>query len=93
MTKNGRPQSIIVKFARYNVRQSVYEKKAKLKGTNIYVHEDLTIYRQKLLNKVRKSPHVERTWTNDGRIKALLKSNEKVTILSEKDLEKIIEMW
>ena len=88
-TANGRPHSIIVKFASYNARQAVFSKRTKLKGTNVYVHEDLTAYRQQLLRKVRQSPDVAKTWTNDGRIKALLKNNEKVSIQSEKDLDKL----
>lgn len=92
-TANGRPHSIIIKFASYNARQAVFSNRTKLKGTNVYVHEDLTAYRQQLLRKVRQSPDVARTWTNDGRIKALLKNNEKVSIRSEKDLEKLNVMY
>ena len=55
----------------------------------IYVHENLAKRRQELVNKTRQSSAVLRVWTNDGRIKALLKSNKKVKINSEKDIEKL----
>ena len=42
---------IIVKFSRYNIRREVYAARFKLRGTNIYVHEDLTRERSDLLFK------------------------------------------
>ena len=80
---------IIVKFSRYNVRREVYAARSLLKGTRIYVHEDLTRERSDLLFKARELQNVARTWTYDGRIFALTKDNRKVKITKESDLERI----
>ncbi|XP_072173215.1 uncharacterized protein [Diadema setosum] len=65
------------------MRQEIYDSRSKLKGTNIYVHEDLTKSRQELLNKTRRSAQVLKVWTNDGRITAFLKSKKKETFFKE----------
>ena len=88
-TDDNKPRPIIMKFTRHNVRQEIYANRSKLKGTKIYIHEDLTRRRQDLINKARQSQEVLKIWTNDGRIKALLKSNKKVNIKNEKDIERL----
>ena len=86
---HAQPKSIIVKFSRYNARDSVYRARTKLRRTNIYIHEDLTAKRSRLLYKSRNHTNVEKTWTSDGRIIALTKDNRKVSILRESDIEKL----
>ena len=39
-----KPDPIITKFARYNVRRDVYSNKRKLKGKNFLITETLTLY-------------------------------------------------
>ena len=68
--KGENPNPIIVRFVSYNVRRRVYEAKTKLKGSNIFVQEDLTARRRELLNKARKLSTVKRVCTSDGRITA-----------------------
>ncbi|XP_072164187.1 uncharacterized protein [Diadema setosum] len=80
---------IIVKFTRYNKRRDVYAARSKLKGTNIYIHEDLTRERSDLLYKTRELENVLRTWTYDGRIFALTKDNKKVKVTRAADLDRI----
>ena len=88
---NGRypPKVIIVKFTRYNQRDKVYRARVKLRRTNIYVHEDLTAIRSRLLYKARIHDNVKKTWTLHGRITALVEDGRKISIRSEKDIEKL----
>lgn len=87
---DGKPRVIIMKFARYNVRQLIYSNRAKLKGTKIFIHEDLTSHRQSLVNVANRSPQVLKVYTTDGRVKALKKSTNKwVNITSVNQIDKL----
>lgn len=62
----GRP--IIVRFASYRTRATVFSNKKKLKGSGITVREDLTKVRIDLLQKVQKAFGTRQVWTVDGKI-------------------------
>ena len=83
------PRPLIVKFARYNVRQKVYAARMKLKNTRIYIREDLTRSRQELIRETLKCESISKAWTNDGRIRALTKENKIVNIRHCGDLQKL----
>ena len=83
------PKPIIIKFARYNVRQQVYAARHNLKGTKVYIHEDLTRERSKLVYQARNHDMVKKIWTNDGRISVLTKNDKKVKIRTINDLNKL----
>ena len=76
----NRPRAVIVKFVRYNMRMLVYQAKSKLRGSKIYIKEDLTSSRQEIVgacvNKI-KEKRVKRVWTQDGRV-LVLSTNDKV---------------
>lgn len=80
---------IIVKFARYNVRSAVYKARSKLKGSNVYIHEDLTRMRSELVYEARKHEQIKRVWTNDGRVTALTKDDTKVKLRKISDLDRL----
>ena len=84
---------IIVKFAAYRSRAKFYGARSKLKKTGIFIHENLTTERQKLLKKVKyKYPGpTNRTWTQDGRIKVKTDTNRLVVITTNKDWEEHIK--
>ncbi|XP_041462187.1 uncharacterized protein LOC121413437 [Lytechinus variegatus] len=89
--RNGHPihRPIIAKFTTYGPRSRIYEARSKLKSTSIYIHENLTSERQKLLRKVKeKYPTPNKIWTQDGKIKVKTTSNNKIVISSESDWEK-----
>lgn len=65
-TKKSRP--IIVRFCSYRIRADVYNKKKALKGTNTYVHEDLSKLRRGLLGKAVAKYGIKKVWTADGRL-------------------------
>ena len=87
------PKPIIVKFSSYNIRQSVFHAKSLFKGSPIYVQEDLTTERRKLLKAALEKTSVKRVWTRDGRITALVKvhgsQDRRVAIRNANDIERL----
>ena len=74
--KEGKPRPIIIKFARYDVRSTVYKNKKKLKGKSFLITESLTAARVGLLKEAQGKYGVRNVWTTDGRI--LYKENNRV---------------
>ncbi|KAL8605228.1 hypothetical protein ACOMHN_031169 [Nucella lapillus] len=74
--KGTRP--ILVKFMSRRKRRLVMEKKKNLKGKTgyerVFVNDDLTPLRARLLGFVKRLDQVERAWTVDGRIFCVRKS-------------------
>ena len=78
----GKPRdgsrAIIVKFISRKTRQDVVSKKKNLKGkaafSKVYVNDDLTVLRQRLLGYVKSLECVESAWTSGGRILAMKKT-------------------
>ena len=88
----NRPRDIIVKFASYRIRRKVYAARTNTKtsGYNgVYINEDLTKPRNKLLLKARKMAKANRlksAWSSDGNILVRDLRDMKHRILSECDL-------
>ena len=66
--RDGKPRPIIARFWDANIRNSVYTKKKNLKGKNIYITENLTKRRLKLLNEAYEKFGKNNVWTREGRI-------------------------
>ena len=83
---NTLPRPVIAKFATYGPRSRVYAARSKLKSTRIFIHENLTSHKQKLLKKVRTTypPPNNKVWTQDGKIK-IKTTNRLFTITTEND--------
>ena len=77
------PRGIIVRFVSRRKRTEVMKGKKNLKGKpdflNIYINDDLTVLRAKLLGYVKSLPDIDRVWTIEGKIFALKKSPPGVT--------------
>ena len=91
----GKPNSrgniqIICKLKNWKTKNTVYQSKKKLKNSSIFITEDLTRYRQQIvqeLSKAKKAKKVHSFWTNDGRIFAKLSERgSKFMIRSLEDL-------
>lgn len=61
-------QQIIVKFISYRYRSLVLKNRKNLKGSGIYIAEDLTTNRIKLYKEAQTKYGKEHVWTNDGAI-------------------------
>ena len=65
---DGKAHSIIIKFARYNLRRDVYTSKRKLKGKNFLITESLTAAHVKLLKQTQTKYSVLNVGTFNGGI-------------------------
>ena len=65
---SNRPRAIIIKFARYNVRSSVFRAKKQLKNTQIMLTESLTSTRMRVLQLAKAKFGVRNVWTSDGEL-------------------------
>ena len=65
---SSKPRLLIIKFARYNIREKVFKIKKTLKDRNISITESLTRYRMSVLNEAREKYGFKNAWTYDGRI-------------------------
>ena len=66
--KGNKP--IIVKFANLKIKSNIYKSRAKL-GDRIFLHENLTSYRKKIVNRaneMRRDGAVLSVWTLDGKV-------------------------
>ena len=64
----AKPRPVIVKFVRYNIRNTIYRNKRFLKGKRISVMESLTAKRFKMLEKARKLHEFLNVWSQDDKI-------------------------
>lgn len=89
---SSRPRDIIVKFSSYRTRRKVYGARTSTKtsGYNgVYINEDLTKPRNKLLLKARKmvkDKRLKSAWSSDGNILVRDLRDTKHRIMSEGDL-------
>lgn len=86
--KSGKSRPIIVKFTRYNVRESVFLKKRLLKCTGMVVREDLTKYNLDVFNKAVEYFNYKNVWSRDSMIHVKTKE-QVVKIKSISDVEKL----
>lgn len=75
----NKPRPVIVKFlSRHHKFQSFKDKKTKLRGTGIYISEDLTRLNQRVFTAARKNTDVESCWTRNGQIVVKWKASQKI---------------
>jgi len=74
------PPPIIVRFQQRDVRDDVLRKRRFLKNSQFAIVEDLTVLNAKTLSRVSKHPDIATAWSWNGKIIALKKSGEKVTV-------------
>lgn len=78
-TQETKPRAILVKFATYRARHRVMSNRKKLKGTKIFVNEDLTRARSTTLYKARmmkRNGTIRDIWTHDGSLVFKDKNNK-----------------
>ena len=70
---------VIVRFCRRDVRDRIIVKRKVLKSTKIAkIVEDLTSLNMEVLNRLRNNDAVQKTWSSNGHIRALLKNGKKI---------------
>ncbi len=87
-----KPRPIIIKFVSYRHRELVYRNKRKLKNSSLLITESLTSSRMALYreaHKMTKEGRIKSVWSTDGRIVVLSNKDDKITVSSRADLEKL----
>lgn len=79
-TVSLRPPSIIVRFARRQVRDRVLRQRKLLKGTKVVITEDLTVLNSQLLNRLHKSDRINSAWTWQGKVYCVLTNGKKTAV-------------
>lgn len=86
--RRGTPRGIIVKFlSRHSKIASLKDKRTKLKGTGIYVQEDLTQLNANVLKHVRENSEIETAWSFEGQLYGKYKSNGNVNKVEYEEYE------
>jgi hypothetical protein len=88
-----RPPSIIVRFTRKAIRQSLLQHRRQLKGKQVSIAEHLTAKRASLLKRASTLVSAGRllsAWSKDGKIVVKTISNHFVTITKEAELDKFV---
>ena len=67
--REGKDRQIIVKFTKFPSKNLIYRSRRLLKGTQVYINEDLTHYNLQLLKHARTQANgVKSAWSSDGKI-------------------------
>ena len=86
----NKPRQVIVKFTSYQHRRRVMAQRRQLRGTNLYVNEDLTRKRNALYWSARNAKRQQRirdAWTYDGRVMIKTHSGHTHEIHHEHDIQ------
>ena len=81
-------QNVIIKFTSHRHQRLVLQNRRKLKGTGIWINEDLTSARYSLYRKTVEKFGARSVWTLDGKIFVNVKG-KKYENLYESDLESV----
>lgn len=71
---------IIARFRDRNIRDAVIRQRKELKGTRCTIVEDLTSLNVEVMNRLRNSDQVDKCWSWNGHIYALLKNKKKIRV-------------
>lgn len=92
----GGHRPTIVKFVRRTTKANLMQSKQKLKGNpqykDVFIVDDLTSLRSKILRELKEDPNILRVWSRDGKIHCVIevdKREEKVIINSAEDVRKL----
>ena len=85
----GKQRAIIVKFCSYQSKIKVMKCKRNLKGTSIYVNENLTFFNKVLFNYVRSELKDLLVWSTDGKVLIKQHSGRIVRVKTKDDVDGI----
>lgn len=82
----NKPRTVIVRFiSRRQKFLSMTERKAKLRGTGIYIVEDLTRLHQRVFTAARNNTEVESCWTRNGHIVVKYRASQRIEQIEYRD--------
>jgi len=71
---------VMVRFRHREVRDQVIRQRKLLKNSKRTIVEDLTALNLELINRLKKTPRVEKTWSWNGHVYALLRDGRKLQV-------------
>jgi len=74
------PPVVMVRVLRGDVRDNVIRNRRLLKSTKYSIAEDLTQLNMEVLNRLKNSDSMQKTWTWNGHARALLRNGKKVQV-------------
>ena len=94
---NGKsPRPVIVKFVRRKTKSDIMKAKKTLKSKeqykNVYINDDLTSLRNKIVKGMRDDDNIKKVWTIDGRIFCVMNKegvDTKISLDSISDTDKL----
>lgn len=85
-----KPRQMLVRFVTRDLKFKIFTNKKKLKDdaslSKVYINEDLTLLRMKLLQYVKKLENVNAAFTRDGKVQCIMKDGKKFTVENPDDL-------
>ena len=90
---DGRPREIIVKLVSHDTKVNILKSGKRLRGTNIYMNEDMTKYRSSLAfeaRQLKRDKQIADTWTRDGHILIKNKAGNIKSISTKQELSLLI---
>lgn len=96
MTQVERKRPVIVRFTNLQIKQKILENRKFLKGTSIFVGEDLTKMRYRLYTECRDKLGKKNVWTANGKIHVKVVDNDgmkKFVLEKCEDVSKISKHW
>lgn len=79
-TQSSHIAPVMVRFSCRELRDNVIRNRRLLKSSKISIVEDLTTLNMEVLNRLRNSELVQKTWTWNGHVQALLKNGQKIQV-------------
>lgn len=82
-----KPRPVILKLKWYEIKMNIMQNRKKFKGTKIFISEDLTKTRRKLLNDAKAAFGEKQAWTFNGHI-FIKKNGINIKLSNSEDLIK-----
>jgi hypothetical protein len=82
--------TVIVKFMNRKPRDLVIRNRKLLKGTKTTISEDLTSLNMQTMNRVKNNDSVQKTWSWNGKIYAMLLNGRKVTVRPYQPIQELV---
>ena len=91
-----KPRTIIARFSRREAKSTLMKAKKNLRKKeelhHVYVNDDLTRMRGKVVQEMRKDPSILKVWTIDGKIHYIMKSSNGKDVKTIDSLDNLHEL-
>ena len=92
ISRNNRPQAMIIRFARRDSRMEVLKNRKCLKNSPFVVTEDLTRLNVLLLNRAKNHPRIDQAWSWNCKCWAIGKNGNKIKLSLFSDIDALLDV-